>query len=67
MPQRGWRSARDLAAVLAALAVLQLLVSFAFVGTREPGMLAAEVALAVLLAALAWVAHRRWLAARPTR
>lgn len=59
VPVRPWRTARDLAAALAVLAAVQLVVSVAVVGVRAVGMLAAEAALIVLLAALAVVAHRQ--------
>jgi hypothetical protein len=62
MHDRGWRTARGLAAALAVLALLQLAVSVAVVGRLSPGMLAAEVALVVVLAALAVLAHVRYRA-----
>jgi hypothetical protein len=59
MPHRGWRNARDLAAALAALALVQLVLSAAIAGSRSAGMLAAEAGLFVLLGGLALVAHLR--------
>lgn len=67
MPQRGWRNARDLAAALAALAVVQLVLSVAIAGSRSAPMLAAEVVLVLLLAGVAFRAHRRLRAAQAGR
>jgi hypothetical protein len=50
---------RDLAAGLAALALVQFVLSVVVVGGRAVGMLAAEAALIVVLAALAVMAHRQ--------
>lgn len=57
MPARAWRATRDLAAALAVLALVQLVVSLAAVGRLSPGMLAAEVALILVLSAVALFAH----------
>jgi hypothetical protein len=59
MPQRAWRTTRDLAATLAALAIVQLGVSILVVGTLSPGMLAMELLLVFLLVAVALFAHLR--------
>lgn len=59
MPTGAWRTARDLAAALAVLAVVQLALSLAIAGSMGAVMLAAEVALAVMLGAIALLAHIR--------
>lgn len=67
MPDRAWRTTRDLATVLAVLALVQLVLSLVFVGSLAPPMLAAQVALIVVLAALALMAHIQLQAYRDLR